>query len=70
MNQKTECEIPHETFRTERCWRCGGYGTVKCSTGEDPSGYKKCPACYGTGYGETIEQYRARVIKPFLRKPK
>ena len=42
--------------KIELCWNCGGDGQVMCCQDEShPSGYEPCPACKGTGYGESLE---------------
>lgn len=48
------------------CWWCGGFGTVPRFGG----GYQPCYQCRGTGYGETLEAYRARCgLKPEAETP-
>ena len=46
----------------EYCWRCGGRGKVPNGKREGiPIEFQPCHQCHGTGYGENIRQYRARI---------
>lgn len=51
-------ENTSETPETEFCFWCGGHG-YRLDFG--PTGYRKCPHCAGSGYGESLKIIRART---------
>ncbi len=55
---------------TEHCWMCCGHWEVQCFQSEvNPTGYRPCPECKGSGYGESLEtMWKRKGITPFNGK--